>query len=218
MSLYDGYLASRNVYRAEFLDLLVATIGAAPVMEASNGYGAFAVDVAARCTAPITCLAESAGAAALCRDRFRETGFEQRIMVVQTPGGLPTAATGLFGVVYSISALHTWADPALAIPALARAVEPGGVLLVNDLRRDGDPSSAEFIVRELGADGSLAGQYRVRTFRESLSSAYTIDELRAIMAGLGTHGWAVEEDGPLSVTIRLEGHIAGLGGRSTRPL
>lgn len=151
-------------------------------------------------------LAESGAAAALYRDRAAAAGLADRLEIRVQDAARIDGPPGRYGVVYSVNALHTWADPAAVLARPTRLLAPGGVLLVSDLRRDADPFITEYVLRELAQEPGPEGEYRARTFAESLASALTVDELTAALAAWpGPHPprRQVAPDGAMAVTIRI---------------
>ncbi len=89
---------------------------------------------------------------------------------------------GTFEGVISNTIIHHIPDPGPVLATMARLVGPGGTLLVRDLVRP--PTHAD--VTDLVAKYASAETERARgLFEASLNAALTLDEIRALVAGLG---------------------------------
>ncbi len=85
---------------------------------------------------------------------------------------------GAFDLVTCNSVLHHLADPLAAVDELARVAKPDGALLVRDLRR---PSALAFPLHVRVFGRHYSGEMR-RLFEASVRAAYTLAELRALLA------------------------------------
>jgi SAM-dependent methyltransferase len=202
---YDHYLAERGRYKAEFLDEVLAAAGPGPVLEAGFGYGGLGVELLRRARVDLHAVCESDDAAVLYERRLAEAGAAATVHTV--PGGVPDSAEEpwqrlRFTAVYSVHTFAAWPDPAAALRRLAALLAPGGRAFVSDLRRDPDPFILEHSVREMAADTTGAGRYRLHTFLASLHGAYTLPEAEALLAAAGLHDWQAEADGPMTFAIR----------------
>ncbi|MBV6702053.1 methyltransferase domain-containing protein [Kitasatospora aureofaciens] len=195
---YDQYLAARNQYKEEFLDRLEALCDSGPVLEAGPGYGGFAGLLLARRPVDLRVLCTDPGATGLLGERLDGA---VPIGYWDTGRPLPAHLAGRHTLVYGVHALGGCTDPTGLLTALAAALAPGGRLLVNDLRRDPDPFILEYTLREMAADDSPEGGYRLRTYLDSLRGAWTCAELRARLDAAGMDDWAVEPDGPMALTV-----------------
>ncbi|MEU1503453.1 methyltransferase domain-containing protein [Kitasatospora sp. NPDC005748] len=195
---YDRYVAARNQYKEEFLDLLESACTDGPVLEVGPGYGGFAALLLARRPVDLRVLCTDPGAVAPLRERLGAA-----VPVDHWPAGapLPAPLAGRHPLVYSVHALGECTDPTALLRGAARALAPGGRLLVNDLRRDPDPFILEYTLREMAADDSPDGQYRLRTYLDSLRGAWTGAELRQLLDVAGMADWAVGPDGPMALTV-----------------
>jgi len=89
---------------------------------------------------------------------------------------------GRFEAVVSNTIVHHVPDPSPALAEMVRLVAPGGTLMIRDLvRPDGPEELAALVERHVGAEGPAARAL----FRDSLHAGLTVDEVRAIVRGLG---------------------------------
>ncbi|WP_316525663.1 methyltransferase type 11 [Kitasatospora brasiliensis] len=197
---YDRYLTARNRYKEEFLDRLAQARadGGGPVLEAGPGYGGFATLLLARGPVDLRVLYTHPGAGKLLREHLGEAAQAEH-WDPDTP--LPEPLAGRHTLVYGVHALGGPTEPTGRLAALAGALAPGGRLLVNDLRRDPDPFILEYTLREMSADDSPEGGYRLRTYLDSLRGAWTCAELRARFDAAGMDDWTVQPDGPMALTV-----------------
>ncbi|TWT92542.1 class I SAM-dependent methyltransferase [Neorhodopirellula pilleata] len=83
--------------------------------------------------------------------------------------------------------LHHLDDPTNAIGLAIRAAKPGGRLFVRDLFRPASSAEVEALVEQHGGESSSA-----QLLRQSLHAAFTLDEIRTIIAPLGIEAEAVQ--------------------------
>ena len=95
---------------------------------------------------------------------------------------LDSFGQGVFEGVISNTIIHHIPDPLPVLETMARLVAPGGTLMVRDLAR---PDSLDEITRL--ADTYAAGETPPARalFEASLNAALTLEEIRALIAGLG---------------------------------
>jgi SAM-dependent methyltransferase len=126
----------------------------------------------------------------VAREEVESQGVGDRIDFVE--GDAADAALldrlGQFDLVYSTYSLHHWDEPEPVIKNLLRAVAPGGVLFIHDLRR----------VWWLYWIPFRSG------FITSIRSSYTPEEIRDLLARVGVERYEIE-NGPfyLSIVVRM---------------
>ncbi len=101
-------------------------------------------------------------------------------------------------LVISRDSLHHWEDPAAAFAAMLRVLKPEGRVYLSDERRDLS-LSAWALVYVFGAL-SMGGMSKY--WRSSIRSAYTPEELRAMLPAVPGRGWIIE-GGFIDVHVRL---------------
>lgn len=113
-----------------------------------------------------------------------EAGLSDRVRCVQGDAKSPGTALGnlRFEAVVSNSIIHHLADPQPAVSHMVDRVEPGGTLMIRDLARPGDEATVDRLVEQYAAGESAHAR---RLFHDSLHAALTLNEIRAIAAGLG---------------------------------
>ncbi len=107
---------------------------------------------------------------------------------------------GSFDAVFSNTILHHIPDPAPFLREAARALAPGGVLLVRDLYR---PPSPERVAALVAQHAAGASPQQAELFRASLCAALTPDELRAVAdaAGLAHAALTIDSDRHMSLQV-----------------
>jgi len=106
-------------------------------------------------------------------------------------------------LVISRSTLHHFHDPIACIREMARIVEPDGMIIIHDVRRDADPEARAAFNRSreaLGVPESLA--------HEKLS----VDEIREVISRAGVAHRSVitaPETGPFALGFEIAIHGAG---------
>ena len=89
---------------------------------------------------------------------------------------------GRFEALISNTIIHHIPEPAEALAEMVRLVAVGGTLFVRDLARPADVAEVEALVEKHTRGESPAAK---ALFRDSLHAALTLDEVRAIIHGLG---------------------------------
>lgn len=196
---FDRYLRSRNRYKRELMDSLLASIGQGPVLEAGHGFGGFGLELLARKRFPLYSFGAGDHARRFLEDEARERGLEARCLPWTAEKGRELPA-GFFELVYSVNSLHEWEAPAAVLLDLHALTRPGGALVVNDLRRDADPFITEYVLREMEEEGSEEGSYGARAFARSLRAAYSAGELREILEISGL-GYELEDAEAMTLTV-----------------
>lgn len=208
---FDRYLEGRKRHKAELMDALAGAVTTGPVLEAGNGFGAYGVELLERTGAPLYAWCADPWARRLYRRKLHERGHAGRCRLVRRrPGDGPAVAVdgetadgppGAFEVVFSVNCLHEWERPAEVLREAYALLRPGGVLAANDLRRDADPFITEYVLREMAAEESDEGRFRLDVFLRSLRSAWSAEELREAVEGAGLG--AVEVDTGEAMTVTL---------------
>jgi SAM-dependent methyltransferase len=129
--------------------------------------------------AHITAVELSPAMITVAKEQLEEEGLTERIDFVQedaTDARL-LDQLGQFDLVYSTYSLHHWDDPEAVIKNLLRAVVPGGILLIHDLRR----------VWWLYWIPSQEG------FFTSIRAAYTPAEIRGLLGRVGIDRYKVSK-------------------------
>jgi SAM-dependent methyltransferase len=195
----DAYVLSRERYKDDLVQWLTKLTHGGLVLEASNGYGSIGISLAETKTSEVYTLCE-------CQEIYEirqaqavgELVADTHYQVVRE---IPPDV--LFDLIYSVNTLHEWENPALALRQLFHSLKPGGSLVINDLRRDGDPFITEYVIRELAADSTETGQYYLTTFLASLCSAYSARELRLVIEESGLEDPIMDTQEPITITATI---------------
>jgi ubiquinone/menaquinone biosynthesis C-methylase UbiE len=101
-------------------------------------------------------------------------------------------------LVFSRDSLHHWDDPGAAFASMLRVLKPEGRVYLSDERRDLSLSAWAFVyVFGLATMGGMS-----KYWRTSIRSAYTPEELRAMLPEAWGREWIVE-GGFIDVRVRL---------------
>jgi ubiquinone/menaquinone biosynthesis C-methylase UbiE len=120
----------------------------------------------------------SPGMITVATEQVEREGLTDRIALVEGDANDTELLErlGWFDLVYSTYSLHHWDDPETVIKNLLRAVMPGGILLIHDLKRVGwlywIPSQEGFIT--------------------SIRAAYTPAEIRGLLARMGVNRYEIK--------------------------
>jgi len=120
-----------------------------------------------------------------------DAGLSDRIKCVQADAKSAGTALGdrAFEAVVSNSIVHHIPDPQPVLASMAARVSPGGTLMVRDLARPDSRAELDGLVERYA--GGEAPEAR-ELFRASLHAALTVDEVRAMAAGVGLPASCVE--------------------------
>lgn len=200
---YDRYLCSRSKYKRDFVASVVRHAGAGPVLDYSSGFGSIGFEVACRSRAPISIAYRHEWAAQIQRRRFADAGLELSYCLEDCGAGAPPL-TGGFRLAYSTNHLHTCEEPKQLFKELRRLTAPGGVVLINEVKRDADPFFVEYIIRESEADRSPDGTFSVATFLATLQSSYATNEIITCLAEIGVTKYHLNSQDPITFTLEFD--------------
>jgi ubiquinone/menaquinone biosynthesis C-methylase UbiE len=116
------------------------------------------------------------------RDNVRRAGLESRIRLERVDAKGVPYPDGAFAAVISNSIVHHVPEPRRVLAEMVRLAAPGGTLFVRDLLRPADRNELERLVGLYAAD---ADERQRQLFADSLHAALTVDEVRALVMGLG---------------------------------
>ncbi len=112
------------------------------------------------------------------RANLAASGAADRTRVFEgTAESVDETAPGPYDLVYSRDSLHHWNDPVKAFSRIHKILAPGGILVLQDERRDIGLKARALVAilsRLIGGMG--------RFWRSSIAAAYTVEELKAILA------------------------------------
>src|SRR4051794_12414152 len=115
------------------------------------------------------------------RENVRRAGLAERIDLVLCDAKGMSARDEMVGGVISNSIVHHVPKPRLVLAEMVRVVVPGGLLFVRDLLRPPDEATLALLVDQYAAG---ANAHQRKMFADSLHAALTLDEVRALVAGL----------------------------------
>jgi ubiquinone/menaquinone biosynthesis C-methylase UbiE len=116
------------------------------------------------------------------RENVTEAGLADRIKLELVDAkGIPYP-DGQFEAVLSNTIVHHIPDPVPALAEMARLVALGGTLMVRDLCRPRDDDAVTHLVRTYAGEESTAAQ---DLYEASLRAAFTLEEVRGMVAALG---------------------------------
>lgn len=179
---YDA-MDHATVNRSFIADLLRAWGGYGQVLDVACGSAWLPIDLCrVVSTAEVLGVDLSEAMLRLGRDNVRAAGLSHRIRLERGDAKRLSFAAATFGAVICNAAIHHLPQPELALAEMARVASPGATIFVRDLFR---PASDADVVRlvDLYA-GAEADERQKAMFRASFHAALTLDEVRALVAGL----------------------------------
>lgn len=105
-----------------------------------------------------------------------------RVTLVRADGKRLPFPGGSFPQVISNSIVHHLPEPAVIFAEAWRVLRPGGMVFFRDLFRPSDAATLQDIVERYAGD---ATPYQKKMFADSLHSALTVEEVRAIVSAFG---------------------------------
>lgn len=169
------------------------------VLEIAPGPGYFCIELAKLGNYQITGLDISKSFVEIARRNAANVGL--KIDFREGNASAMPFQDNTFDFTFCQAAFKNFSEPVRAIAEMHRVLRPGGISVISDLRRDASAAEIEREIKGMGI-GSL-NRFLVRwTFRNMLlKSAYTVDEMRAMVAetpfghckitvdGLGFYVW-----------------------------
>ncbi|HZU96356.1 MAG TPA: class I SAM-dependent methyltransferase [Planctomycetota bacterium] len=175
-SALAGWQASpqgRAIYAALAAHVITRTgIRTGRVISVGEGEGLFAAELAARLP-DATVIGTDLDPNCVARARARHRRANLRFEVASASAMERLAPASL---VVCISAFHHFRDARTTLVSMGRALVPGGVLYVQDLRRD----AAEPAYKRVLTEHETIGGPIARIFTESVRASYTGRELEAL--------------------------------------
>ena len=171
------------VNRVFVADFLAVWDGRGPVLDVGTGTAQIPVELCGQSpSARVVGVDLAEHMLALARENVRRAGLEGRVAVRRCDAkGLPFD-DGSFGAVISNSIVHHIPEPGPVLAEMVRVTAPGGRLFVRDLLRPGDEAELRHLVVTYAGGGN---DHQRQMFADSLHAALTLDEVRALVAGLG---------------------------------
>jgi ubiquinone/menaquinone biosynthesis C-methylase UbiE len=171
------------VNRAFVADFLVAWDGRSPVLDVGTGTAQIPIELCRQHpAAQVTGVDLAEHMLRVGRDNVRRAGLEGRIRLERCDAKRLPQADGSFGAVLSNSIVHHIPQPRAVLAEMVRVLAPGGVLFVRDLLRPDDEAALRRLVGLHAAGGN---DHQRQMFADSLHAALSLDEVRALAAGLG---------------------------------
>jgi ubiquinone/menaquinone biosynthesis C-methylase UbiE len=171
------------VNRVFVADFLAVWDGRGPVLDVGTGTALIPIEFCRQSPAgDVMAVDAAAHMLELARENVRRAGFEGRITCQLVDAKRMPFADGTFPAVMSNSIVHHVPDPRAAFAEITRVAAPGATIFLRDLLRPTDEATLRQLVDTYAAG---ANDHQRRMFAESLHAALTVDEVRALVAGVG---------------------------------
>lgn len=112
-----------------------------------------------------------------------------RVQLAQADAKDLLFADAYFDCVACNGTLHHFADPLPVLQGCLRVLRPNGLLFVRDLLR---PDDEQTLQQQLESFAGAANETQRRMFEDSLRAAFTLEEVRQLVAQLGYDPAAVQ--------------------------
>nr|VFJ46047.1 MAG: Ubiquinone/menaquinone biosynthesis C-methylase UbiE [Candidatus Kentron sp. DK] len=202
---YDRYLRERRSRKESFCQEVGHETKGPNALEVSGGWGYTGIDVLLR--SPGLCLKVLAEHPVACQIGLRnalEASVEDRCtFIIGSEEHIPLADQTV-DMAVSTNRLHRWERPLDVIREMVRVTRRGGIVWINDLRRDPDEFIVEYVIRELRRDTSDFGSFALDRFVRSWRSSYSPGEMERMLQPARFDTVLIMEDGALAQTIRID--------------
>ena len=179
---YDAmdHAAVNRVFVADFL---AAWDGRGPILDVGTGTAQIPIELCRQSPqAQVVAIDLAEHMLQVARDNVVRAELAQRIRLERVDAKTVNFPEASFGAVISNSIVHHIPEPGRVLAEMVRVVAPGGLLFVRDLLRPADEATLAALV-ETYAAGANAHQQQM--FADSLRAALTLEEVRALVEGLG---------------------------------
>nr|VFK25643.1 MAG: Methyltransferase domain-containing protein [Candidatus Kentron sp. MB]VFK29625.1 MAG: Methyltransferase domain-containing protein [Candidatus Kentron sp. MB]VFK74840.1 MAG: Methyltransferase domain-containing protein [Candidatus Kentron sp. MB] len=202
---YDRYLRERRGRKEAFYQEVTRETKGINALEVSGGWGYTGIDVLMRSPGlHMKVLAEHPVACQVGLRNALEASVEDRCtFVIGSEERIPLADQSV-DIVVSTNRLHRWERPLDVIREMARVTRRGGIVWINDLRRDPDEFIVEYVIRELRRDTSDFGSFALDRFVRSWRASYLPGEIERMLQLAQFDTALIMEDGALAQTIRID--------------
>jgi len=172
-----------EVNRRFACDFLALHRGPWPVLDVGTGTALIPIELCRQEPAAAV-VAVDAAAEMLKRAEanVRAAGLTAAILLQRADAKRLPFPDAAFPAVMSNSLLHHVADPFVPLSEMYRVIRPGGLLFVRDLIRPGTEAELRRLVEQYAGEAS---ERQRELFADSLRASLTLDEVRALAAGLG---------------------------------
>ena len=137
----------------------------------------------------------------IARLKVAQAGHSRRIRLIEADAKKTAFGDNTFDGVFSNTILHHVSEPVQFLAEARRVLKDKGALVIRDLMR---PETKRELVKIVQTYAGDATDRQQELFRESLYSAYTIDEVREQCREAGLADATIESSSDRHLTIWLE--------------
>jgi len=182
-SAYDAMDHSEvnRLFVADFLAAAGAGVG--EVLDLGAGTALIPIELCRRDpSARVRAIDLSANMLELARANLERANLAERVILQRVDGKCLPYPDESFAAVISNSIVHHIPQPRAVLAEAVRVVIRGGLIFIRDLLRPVDEPTLQRLVAQHAGD---ATDHQRQMFHDSLHAALTLDEVRALVTGLG---------------------------------
>ena len=171
------------VNRVFVADFLAVWDGRGPILDVGTGTALIPIEFCRQSpTGNVVAVDAAAHMLELARTNVGRAGFADRVTCQLVDAKRMPFDDYSFPAVMSNSIVHHIPDPRMVFAEIARVATPDATIFVRDLLRPPDLETLNHLVETYAAG---ANAHQKKMFAESLHAALTVDEVRALVAGVG---------------------------------
>jgi len=179
---YDA-MDHSTVNRVFVADFLAHWDGRGPVLDVGTGTAQIPIEFCRQSAAgDVVAVDLAEHMLALAKENVRRAGVQQRVRLERRDAKALPYGDGSFGAVVSNSIIHHIPRPGEVIREMVRVLAPGGALFVRDLLRPADEPTLLHLVHTYTGGENAHSQ---KMFADSLHAALTLEEVQAMVSGVG---------------------------------
>lgn len=203
LSHYEQYVREFKEYKLELYRDIAQSFSGGTILDVDAGTGEAGLTLLDyNLKIDLVALESRREFIARCRDQLG-TKLNDRWRLVEGRAEHISYRDNYFNGVIAFSAVRRWQDPRRVILELTRVTKKGGLIYLNDLRRNADEGVVNIMLRDWKGRNTEQAKWFINYFLSAWESAYTTEEIEQIVKQLGIGEYSVVNDGPMTHTVRV---------------